>query len=52
MIVKNGNIYINTDSKNKIEVIDNESAIEIIDDTYKQITKETYEDYKFNYNEI
>ena len=52
VIVKNGNIYINTDSKSKIEVIDDESAIEIIDDTYKQITKETYEDYKFNYNEI
>ena len=40
VIVKNGNIYINTDSKSKIEVIDDESAIEIIDDTYKQITKE------------
>lgn len=52
IVVKNGNIYIESDSKDKLEVIDEASSIELINDTYKEITKESYEQYNFNYKEI
>ena len=37
VILKNGNLYIESKTKEKIEVIDNNSNIEIIDDHYKEI---------------
>ncbi|MBQ1812923.1 MAG: ABC transporter ATP-binding protein/permease [Bacilli bacterium] len=52
IVVKNGNIYIESDSKNKLEVIDNDSTLELVNDTYKKINKETYEKYNFDFNEI
>lgn len=52
LVVKNGNIYIETDNKKKIEVIGEESAIELVDDHYKKISRNIYEDYKFDFNEI
>ena len=52
IVVKNGNIYIDTDSKNKLEVIDDDSSLELVNDNYKEISKDTYEKYKFDFNEI
>ena len=52
ILLKNGNIYIEANPKHKIEVIDENSSTELINDTYKEITKESYEKYNFNYKEI
>ena len=50
IVVKNGNIYI--ESNNKIEVIDNSSSIELVNDHYKKISKDIYEQYKFDFNNV
>ena len=50
LVVKNGNVYI--ESKGNIEVIDNDSTIELINDSYKRIDKDIYEKYEFDFNKI
>ncbi len=50
IVVKNGNVYIQSDAK--IEIVDENSSIELIDDNYKKISKDTYEKYKFDYENI
>lgn len=50
LVVKNGNVYI--ESKENIEVIDNDSNIELINDSYKKIDKDVYEKYVFDFNKI
>ena len=52
IVVKNGSIYIESDSKDKLEIIDNDSTLELVNDTYKKINKETYEKYNFDFSEI
>jgi len=52
IIVKNGNIYIKNKDNKKIEVIDNSSSIEIVNDNYKKIDKSIYEKYSFDYDKI
>ncbi|MBQ6840675.1 MAG: ABC transporter ATP-binding protein/permease [Bacilli bacterium] len=52
IVVKNNNIYIKGSKNDKIEVVDNDSNIEFINDHYKQIDKSVYEKYEFNFNEI
>ena len=52
IVVKDGNVYIKNDSNNKLEVIDDTSSLELVNDNYKKISKESYEKYKFNYEEI
>ena len=52
IIFKNGNIYIKNKDNDKIEVIDNSSNIELIDDHYKQIDKSIYEKYSFDFDKI
>ena len=47
MVVKNGNIYIKSDTQ-KVEVVDENSAIEFVDDNYKEINKDFYEEYKYD----
>ena len=51
LVLKNGNIYIEADN-HKVEVVDDTSSIEFVDDCYKKISKEEYEEYKFNYEDI
>ena len=51
LIVKNGNIFIEAKNK-KVEVVDENSAIELIDDHYQKIDKSIYEKYKYNLDEI
>jgi len=48
IIVKNGNLYIKNKDNEKIEVIDNSSNIELIDDNYKKLDKSVYEKYSFD----
>ena len=50
LVVKNGNIYI--ESNNKVEVIDNSSGIELVDDHYKKMSKDIYQEYKFDFDSV
>lgn len=51
LVVKNGNIYIQSENR-KIEVIDETSAVELIDEHYKQIDKSIYEEYEYKLDDI
>lgn len=51
VVIKNGNIYIQAENR-KVEVVDDNSAIELIDEHYKKIDKSIYEKYKYNLNEV
>lgn len=50
LVVKNGNIYI--ESSNKVEVIDSSSSIELVDDHYKKMSKDIYQEYKFDFDSV
>ena len=52
IVFKNGNIYIKNKDDDKIEVIDNSSNIELINDNYKQLDKSVYEKYSFDFDKI
>ena len=52
IVISNNNIYIKTNDDKKIEVIDEESSIEMIDDHFKNITKEEALKYQFDFNSI
>ncbi|MEG1143393.1 MAG: ABC transporter ATP-binding protein/permease [Bacilli bacterium] len=52
LVLKNNNIYIQSSDGKKIEVVDNSSSIELIDDNYKKISKESYEESSFNMDKI
>lgn len=47
IVIKNGNIYVEAKDK-KVEVVDDNSAIELINDHYKKIDKSIYEKYNYN----
>lgn len=51
IIIKNGNIYIESKDK-KVEVIDENSNIELVDDHYKKIDKTIYQEYDYNLKNI
>lgn len=51
IIIKNGNIYIESKDK-KVEVIDENSIVELVDDHYKKIDKTIFEQYKYNLDKI
>lgn len=52
IVIKNGNIYLKTEKKEKLELVDESSNIEFIDDHYKKINKSEYEDYNFDFDKI
>lgn len=49
--IKDGNIYIEAKDK-RIEVIDDDSAIEFVNDHYKKIDKSIYEKHDYNLDDI
>ena len=51
IVLKNGNIYIKADD-DKIEVVDDDSPIEFINDHYKAIDKKDYEKSNFDLNKL
>ncbi len=51
IVLKNNNIYISVNNK-KVEVVDEKSPIEFINEHYKKIDKSIYEQHKYNINEI
>ena len=52
IVLKNGNIYIESSTKEKVELIDNDSNIELLDEHYKKINKEIYEKYEYSLDKI
>lgn len=52
IVYKNGNLYIKNKDNEKIEVIDNSSSIELVNDNYKKLDKSVYEEYSFDYDKI
>ncbi len=52
IVVKNGNIYIKTHGKEKIEVVDEDAGIEFVNGHYEKIKKEDYEDSKFDFSKL
>lgn len=52
VIVRNGNIYIRSKNSDRIEVIDEDSSIEVVNDTYKKITEEDYLQSDFDLSEL
>ena len=52
IVIKNGNIYIENKDDEKIEIVDNSSNIELINDHYKQLDKSIYEKYSFDFDKI
>lgn len=51
LIVKNGNIYIESENR-KVEVVDENSAVELVNDHYKKIDKSIYQEYEYKLDEI
>lgn len=52
VVIKNGNIYIRTADGSRVEVVDAGSAIEFVDDHYKEIDKTLYENYSFDFDKV
>ena len=52
VVIKNGNIYIKSKDKEKIEFITENSNIEFINDNYKKLDKDVYLKYSFDYDKI
>ena len=51
LVLRNGNLYIQTNGK-KTEVVDDDSAIEFIDDHYHALSKEEAEKNDFDYSKL
>ena len=51
IVVKNGNIYIQSKTK-KIEVVDENSSIEFVNGHYKKIAKSDIDKYDFDFKNI
>lgn len=52
IVVTDGNIYIRSNTNDKIEVIDENSSIDLINDHYKKIERKDIDKYKFNFQKI
>lgn len=53
IIAKDDNIYLVCMNPNKhIEIVDEHSPIEVIDDHYREMTREQYEQHRFDINEL
>ena len=52
IVVKNGNIYIKSNCDDKIEVVDDNSSIEFVDDSYKKISYDSREEESFDFNKL
>ena len=52
IVIKKGNVYIKADNNEKVEVVDENSNIELVNDKYKKISKKDYEKSNFDLNEL
>ena len=51
MVIKDGNIYIQSENK-KVEIVDENSAVELIDGKYRRINKKVYQEYDYKLNKM
>lgn len=52
IVVQNGNIYIESKTRDNLEIVDDDSSIEFVDDHYKKISKSIYEEYNFDLEKV
>ena len=52
IVLRNGNIYLKSNNNEKIEVVDEASNIELINEHYKELSKEELAKYEFNFKDI
>lgn len=52
IVVKNGNLYIKSKRGEKIEIVDEESPIEFVDDHYKKIKREDYDENDYELDKL
>ncbi len=52
IVVSNNNIYIESLDNKRIEIIDDNSTVKMINDNYKNISKEDIDKYNFEFNKI
>lgn len=52
IVLQNGNIYIQSKTPTKIEVVDENSSIEFIDEHYKKIAKKEVSQYQFDFDKL
>ncbi len=52
IVIKNGNIYVSSKKREKIEVVNEESGIELVDDHYKKIQKTDYEKNRYDLSKL
>lgn len=52
IVVKNGNVYIKGDDNVKIEVVDENSAIEFVDDHYKKIKQDDFDSKEYDMSKL
>ena len=51
LVIKDGNVYIKSENR-KVEVVDENSAVELLDEHYKKIDKSFYQEYDYNLENI
>lgn len=51
IVIKNGNIFIQAENR-KVEVVDDNSSIELINEHYKKIDKSIYEKHKYDLDDV
>ncbi len=52
VVVKNNNIYVKAPENQRIQVVDENSSVEFINEHYKKIDKTIYEEYSYNLDKI
>lgn len=52
IVIRNNNIYIRSKNNNSIEVVDEDSSIEFIDDHYHKLDKSELEKYEFDFENV
>lgn len=52
IVVKNGNIYIKSNTVEKVSVVDEDSGIEFIDNSYEKLSHEKIDKYQFDFDKI
>ena len=52
IVIKNNNVYVRSNNKLNVEIVDDESNIELINENIKNISREEIENYTFDFDKI
>ncbi len=52
IVFKNGNLYIKNNENVKIEVLDDDSSVELVNDHYKKINQKEVDNYSFDLDKV